>query len=57
MGDEREEDISCDSQYMLDVMNRLGAKMRQTFYWVDDDEVMYAVMDNAGGHGTNEAKK
>ena len=42
---------------MLGVMNRLGSKMRQAFHWVDGTEVMYVVMDNAGGHGTNEAKK
>ena len=57
VGDEREEDISCDSHYMKAVMNRLGIVMRQKFWWVKSETKMYVVMDNAGGHGTDEAKK
>ena len=46
------EDISCDSNYMLDVMPRIGTAIRQNMPWVPRDELIYLVMDNAGGHGT-----
>ena len=56
-GDEIEEDISCDSEFMLGVMDRVGEALRESFYWVKPDEWIYLVMDNAGGHGTDEAWK
>ena len=42
---------------MKAVMNRLGIVMRQKFWWVKSETKMYVVMDNAGGHGTGEAKE
>ena len=56
-GDEIEEDISCDSKFMLGVMDRVGKALRESFYWVTPNEWIYLVMDNAGGHGTDEAWK
>jgi hypothetical protein len=50
-----QEDINCDSNYMLDAMPRIGAAIRQKLHWVPDDEIIYLGMDNAGGHGTFEA--
>ena len=55
VGDEREEDCSCDSEYMLSAMQRLGERAREVFWWVDRETPMYVLMDNAGGHGTKEA--
>jgi uncharacterized protein (DUF2267 family) len=55
LGDEIEEDISCDSDFMLKVMDRVGKALRKAFYWVRRHEEIYLVMDNAGGHGTAEA--
>jgi hypothetical protein len=49
------EDISCDSNYMLDVMPRIGAAIRQNYPWIPRDKTIYLVMDNAGGHGTEQA--
>jgi hypothetical protein len=49
------EDINCDSDYMLDVMPRIGAAIRQKLHWIPENEIIYLVMDNAGGHGTVEA--
>jgi hypothetical protein len=50
-----QEDINCDSDYMLDVMPRIGAAIRQKMNWVPENEIIILVMDNAGGHGTVEA--
>jgi hypothetical protein len=55
VGDEVEEDVSCDSAFMLGAMDRVGQSLRRAFYWVRQNEWIYLVMDNAGGHGTNEA--
>jgi hypothetical protein len=49
------EDISCDSDYMLRVMSLIGIATRDKMPWVPQDETIYLVMDNAGGHGTEEA--
>ena len=54
-GDEVEEDCSCDSTYMLDVMPHVAIALREAFHWVSATETIYLVMDNAGGHGTNES--
>ena len=54
-GEEIERDCSCDSQYMLSAMHRVGEAIRKKIFWVPKEETRYLVMDNAGGHGTNEA--
>ena len=33
-------------------MPRIGTAIRQNMPWVPRDELIYLVMDNAGGHGT-----
>jgi hypothetical protein len=50
-----QEDINCDSDYMLDVMPLIGAAIRQKMNWVPENETIILVMDNTGGHGTVEA--
>ena len=50
-----EKDCSCDSEYMLSAMNRVGEAIRQSFHWVPIDELVYLFIDGAGGHGTKEA--
>jgi hypothetical protein len=52
-GDEVDEDVSCDSKFMLDIIPTIGAKLRAAFHWVAETEKIYLVMDNAGGHGTD----
>ena len=56
-GDEVDEDTSCDSKFMLECMPRVAAALRQKFHWVPANEKVYVCMDNAGGHGTNDAKR
>ena len=52
-GDTVEEDVSCDSQWMSDNMDDVAKKMREAYHWLDEDDIIYLVMDNAGGHGTD----
>ena len=56
-GDDLVEDISCDSEYMLDVLPRMAKAMRKKFDYLPPNTVLYLQMDNAGGHGTNKAKE
>lgn len=53
---EVETDCNCDSEFMLRHMDRLGHAARSKFYWVPMDVEIDCIMDNAGGHGTDEAK-
>ena len=54
-GDEVEEDISCDSNFMLTKIPEIGEALRSTFHWIPRDDVIYLFMDNAGGHGSYDA--
>lgn len=55
-GDVVDEDVSCDSTFMLDVIPKIGEALRKSYHWVPPEEKVFLVMDNAGGHGTDEAK-
>jgi hypothetical protein len=50
-----EKDVTCDSQFMLDNMEHIGATIRSKFHWVPKEMTIYLIMDNAGGHGTKDA--
>ena len=53
-GDVIEKDVSCNSTYMKSAMRRVGIAMRRSYHWVDISTVIYLVLDDAGGRGTNE---
>ena len=36
-------------------MARVGVAIRDKYHWVDDDVPIFLYLDNAGGHGTQEA--
>ncbi len=40
---------------MLEKIPEIGEAWRAAFHWVPRDETIYLFMDNAGGHGTNDA--
>ena len=40
---------------MLSAMDRVGKVMRDKYFWVSSDEIIYLILDNAGGHGTDNA--
>jgi hypothetical protein len=54
-GDLIQEDVNCDSKFMLENIRTVGEAIRSAFYWVPKEELCYLFMDNAGGHGTIEA--
>ena len=35
IGDEIEEDVSCDSTYILSAMDRVGQAIRKAYYWME----------------------
>ena len=62
-GNKVTKDCSCDSKWMLETMNEVGKAIRDAHHcWVkwdpqcfQESDVAHLVMDNAGGHGSNEA--
>lgn len=55
-GTETEVDVSCDSAFMASVTDEIGTQIRAKFHWVPLITSITLFMDNAGGHGTDEAK-
>ena len=56
-GDEVDEDCTCDSEFMLETMPEVGQRLRECYSWIPQEQTIYLGMDNAGGHGTEDAKK
>ena len=56
-GEEYQKDCSCDSRFMLDIMEEMGDHIRRYFWFLPIFVSIYLIIDNAGGHGSNEAKK
>ena len=56
-GDEIQKDCSCDSSFMLETIPEVRVGLQKSFHWFPQDQTIYLVMDNAGGHGTNDAIK
>ena len=52
-----QKDISCDSDFMLDIIHEAGRAIRSSFSFVPPSTTIYLFMDNAGGHGKDEVKK
>ncbi|MGH3054917.1 MAG: hypothetical protein ACRDL7_08070, partial [Gaiellaceae bacterium] len=52
-GDIVDEDVSCDSTYMLSIMATIGQELRTKFHWVNQQIPIYLFLDNTGGHGTH----
>ena len=50
-------DVSCDTKFMLSNVDVIGKAIRSAYHFVDPTEIIYLVLDNAGGHGTVEAKE
>ena len=47
-------DTTCDSVFMKGAMRRIGVALRVKYHWVDFSTPIFLVLDNAGGHGTNQ---
>jgi len=54
-GDEVKEDCSCNSTFMLATMDEVGRAIHSYFFRVPATTVIHLIIDNAGGHGTNDA--
>jgi hypothetical protein len=53
-----EEDCTCDSTFMLDIIHEIGVNIRASFDWLPQEtEEIHLFMDNAGGHSTNDARE
>ena len=42
---------------MLETVREIGQSIRESYKWINEKKIIYLVIDNAGGHGTTEAKK
>ena len=51
-GEEREVDVSCDSNFMEITMQEVGEGIRSSYHWVPMEDPIFLYLDNAGGHGT-----
>ncbi len=47
-----EQEVNCDSAFMLWTLPPIAAEIREKMHWVPPKQPFYLVMDNAGGHGT-----
>jgi hypothetical protein len=50
-----EREVNCNSVFMLENIPTVGATIRRNMHWIPPEQEIYLVMDNAGGHGTEEA--
>ena len=48
VGDKFDEDISCDSEFMLTSIPEVGRALRDQYHWIPPSEPVYLLMDNAG---------
>ncbi len=52
-----EHDCSCDSDIMIQHMNRVGAEIHHHTPWIPQDCSINLILNNAGGHGIRAAKE
>jgi hypothetical protein len=45
-------EVTCDSAFMLANLPVIAAEIREAMPWVPNEQAVYLVMDNVGGHGT-----
>jgi len=53
VGDAIKWECTRDSKYMLSAIRSVAKAMRLKYYWVPLSTMLYIVMDNTGGHGTD----
>ena len=42
---------------MLETIPQIGRELRKKFHWIPSSQLIYLSLENAGGHGINEAKE
>ena len=50
-------DCSCDSDFMLEILPKAALSIRRKFNYLSPTTTLYLQLDNAGGHGSDEAKQ
>ncbi len=50
-----EPEVNCNSAFLLENLPLISTEIRRNLHWIPPEESIYLVMDNAGGHGTQEA--
>ena len=50
-----EKEVNCNSAFMAQHLPSIGEEILKKMPWVPREEIIYLVMDNAGGHGTQNA--
>jgi hypothetical protein len=51
-GDKVQKDITCNSQFMLDVIDEIRRKIWSAYHWLNFNTPTYLFIDNTGGYGT-----
>ncbi len=51
-----EEEVNCNSAFMLRILPIIAAEIRNQLHWIPPEEQIYLIMDNAGRHGTQQAR-
>jgi hypothetical protein len=51
-----EEEVNCNLAFMLRILPIIATDICQQLHWVPPEEQVYLIMDNAGGHGTQQAR-
>ena len=54
-GDKHWVDVNCNSDFMTDVMPKVGAAICAAYFWIAFAIPIFLYLDNAGGHGTQDA--
>jgi hypothetical protein len=50
-----EQEDNCNFIFMLENIPTVGAKIRRNMNWAPPKQELYLALDNAGGHGKDEA--
>ena len=51
------QDVTCNSQFMLDSIYEIGTSIRKTYSFLNKETPVYLFVDNAGGHGKKIVKE
>jgi hypothetical protein len=51
-----EEEVTCNSQFMLETTPTIGTQIHQQMLWIPMETSIYLIMDNTGGHETIAAR-
>ena len=57
VGTEMTVDVTCNSEFMLKHVRNMGQAIRDKYHWLPLSTPIYMVLDNAGGHGSTDAKR